>query len=62
MSTKDIAELLALKQKIEHLSQSDQLRLAADLLENDKTTLAETIADNVVSRLRLIRMLGTNPK
>lgn len=55
---RDTAELIALREKIEKLSPSDLLRLAAELLEAGKLPLAETVADRVVSELRTLRILG----
>jgi hypothetical protein len=57
MTTKDTAELLALKQKIEALSPADRLRLAASLIEQGKFAHAEVIAGAVVDEIRLLRFL-----
>lgn len=60
-TTRDTAELLALKEKIEKLSAPDRLRLAADLMEAGKFPLAETIAERVVHELKTLRILERQP-
>lgn len=55
-TTRDTAELLALKEKIQRLSPSERLNLAAGLIEKGKLALAETIAEQVVDELKLLRM------
>lgn len=39
------------------LSPADQLRVAIDLLEHDKSEIAEAIAEHVVQGLRFVRLL-----
>lgn len=57
-TTRDTAELLALKQRIEKLPVSDQLRLCAELLDLGKDDIVETLAGSVVDTLRARRLLG----
>lgn len=58
-TTRDTAELLTLKAKIEKLSPPDKLRLAAMLIEQGKLALAETIAADVHAQLAALRILGS---
>lgn len=51
-------ELLKLREAVKSLSPPDQLRLAAALIEQGKTSLAETIAGTVVDELRALRLLA----
>lgn len=57
-TTRDTAELLALKSRIEKLSPPDRLRLAAELIEAGKLPLAESVAAAVVGELQALRILG----
>lgn len=49
-------ELLRLREQIKQLSPPEQLRLAADLIERGKFSLAESIAGTVVDELRMLRL------
>lgn len=55
-TTRDTAELLELKKKIQSMSAADQLRLCAGLIDFGKYDLAETLAGNVVDELRALRI------
>jgi hypothetical protein len=57
-TTRDTAELLALKRKVENMSPGDRLRLAAGLIDHGKYDIAETLTSNVVDELRAVRILG----
>jgi hypothetical protein len=56
-TTRDTAELLALKKRIEALSPADRFRLVAHLVEAGKYEIAETLASNLVDELRALRLL-----
>jgi hypothetical protein len=56
-TTRDTAELLALKTRIAALSPADQLRLCAGLLDHGKYDIAETLIGNIVDELRALRLL-----
>ncbi len=58
-TTRDTAELIALKKKAASLSFSGRLRLAAELIDEGKAPLAETIAGEVVDELRIFRIVGS---
>lgn len=54
-TTHDTALWLKWKAEAEHLSLSNRLRLCADLIEQDKPSIAESIASDVVDALRTLR-------
>lgn len=60
-TVKDTAELLDLKKRIENLTPGDRLRVAAACIDDGKLEIAETLADNVVTELRAMRLLGGRP-
>lgn len=55
-TTRDTAELLALKARLEKLSPANRLIVAAGLIEAKKYDLAEVIARNVVDELCALRL------
>jgi hypothetical protein len=57
-TTRDTAQLLDLKHRIEKLSLGDQLRVVAACLDDGKDDIAETLASNVVDVLRAHRLLA----
>lgn len=54
-SLEGTAELLKLREKVKSLSPPNQLRLAAELIERGKFSLAEAIAGTVVDELSALR-------
>jgi hypothetical protein len=58
VTTKDTAEFLAIKRKIENLTPANQLRLSAELIEHGQYAIAESIAGNVVAELTARRIFG----
>lgn len=57
-TTRDTAELIALKRRIEKLSPPDRLRLAASLIEAGKLPLAESVAGAVVDELKALMVFA----
>ena len=57
-TTKDTAHLLELKRRIENLSPGDQLRVAAQCIDERKYDIAETLASNIVDELRARRLFS----
>lgn len=55
LTTRDTALWLKWKAEAKDLSLSDQLRLCADLIEEDKPSIAEALAGDVVDALRQLR-------
>ena len=61
LTTKNTADMLAMKKRMENLSHGDRLRLCAklvDLGDEGSLAIAETLGGHVIDELRSVRVLA----